>query len=393
VSGYSKSLQLDGEHFAADVPLAIVMSVATVAFALWSTRDAPTLRRIGVAAIVLVAIFTLAKQGFVRHDYGHVDLFAGGIAAAWLALPVTDRMARAVCAVGVAAIALAWLPMAHHVRTSLQPKLAITQLVDLLVPGQRSDAEESSRVAAQAAYGVDPTVIERIGDASVDVRPWETGLVWAYDLGWHPLPVTQDYQAYTPHLDQLNADALVAADGPEFVLRHLAYDDGRLGIDRHFAPFDAPAETRAMLCEREEVITSGFYELLGRSPERCGPERPLESVSAAYGEAVPVPSAKPGEAVFARIDNAGGGAIEGLRAAAYRGAIRTVELDGTEYRLLPLTAADGLLISAPPNADYPGGFALAPNASTITVGSEGGIATSDGPLAIEFSAVPVEPAG
>ena len=128
-----------------------------------------------------------------------------------------------------------------------------------------------------------------------------------------------------------------------------------------------------MLCGFRPLITSGFYELLGRTANRCGPPRPLGAVTADYGEAVPVPAAGPREAVFATITGAGAGGLETLRAAAYRGAIRMIELDGTPYRLLPLTAEDGLLLSAPPSADFPGAFALAPDASTIAVTSEGGL--------------------
>ena len=388
VSGYSQGLQLDGEHFAADVPLAILISLATFAFAVWATRAAPRARRIGIGAIVVVLVYTLAKQGFVRHDYGHVDLFIGGIAAPWLALPAAGRE-RTAAAVGAIVIALAAIPMAHHIRSSIEPKLAVTQLADLLEPGRRADARERARAEMQASYGVDQAIIERIGDAPVDVRPWEIGLVWAYDLNWQPLPVIQDYQAYTPYLDRLNADALADAEGPEYVLRHLAYGDGRQGIDGHYPPFDAPAETRTMLCGFRPLVTSGFYELLGRTANRCGPPRPLGTVTAAYGEAVPVPDAGQREAVFATITGAGAGGVESVRALAYRGAIRTIELDGTPYRLLPLTAEDGLLIAAPPKADFPGAFSLAPNASTIAVTSEGGLATSSGPVRIEFEAVPV----
>lgn len=391
VSGYSEALQLDGEHFAADVPLAILISAATLAFATWATRAAPRARRIGIGAIVVVCVYTLAKQGFVRHDYGHVDLFIGGIAAPWLALPAAGRE-RVAAAVGAVVIVLAAIPMAHHIRSSIEPKLAVTQLADLLEPGRRADARDRARAAMQASYGVDPAIIERIGGAPVDVRPWEVGLVWAYGLNWRPLPVIQDYEAYTPYLDRLNADALAGPDGPAYVLRHLAYGDGRQGIDGRYPPFDAPAETRTMLCGFRPLITSGFYELLGRTANRCGPPRPLGAVTIDYGEAVPVPSAGPREAVFATITGAGTDGLEALRAAAYRGAIRTIELDGTPYRLLPLTAQDGLLLSAPATSDFPAPFALAPGAAKIAVTSEGGLATSGGPVRIEFEAVPVSPA-
>ncbi len=389
-SGYSQAMQLDGTHFAADVPIALVIGLGTLAFALYTTRSEPTVRRVGVGAVVGLLLYALLKQGFVRHDYGHVDLFIGGIVAPWLALQVRDA-GRILCAAAIVVIGLAALPLAHHARNSFEPRLAVEQLADLLVPSQREDAREQSRLAMQLAYQLDPAIVRRIGDEPVDVRPWETGLVWAYGLNWRPLPVTQDYEAYTPYLDERNAAALAADDGPRYVLRHLATGDGRVGLDGRFTSFDAPAETRTLLCDFHPVVTTASYELLERGPDRCGAPRPVAEMTVDYGEAIHVPRARPGEAMFARIDGAGASGVEALRTLALSAASRFIELDGTSYRLTALTAPDGLLLDAPAGADFPAPFALAPNARTITVRSDGGVATSSGPLRISFEAREVAP--
>jgi hypothetical protein len=107
---------------------------------------------------------------------------------------------------------------------------------------------------------------------------------------------------------------------------------------------------------------------------------------------VTVPTGRAGEAVFASVDGAQAQGIEKLRAFVYRAAIRHVNLGESRARLVARNAVDGLLLAAPPKADFPAPFALAPNVETISVDSTGGFATSSGPLEISFFAVPIAPA-
>ncbi len=268
--------------------------------------------------------------------------------------------------------------------------VAVNQLADLVIPSERDEVADAARAGLAAGYAVDPQTLERIGSAPVDVRPWEIGLVWAYGLNWRPLPVIQDYAAYTPELDELNADALAGSDGPEFVLRHLGYQGSSLySLEGRLATFDAPLQQRTLLCTFDPVATSPTYQLLERDGDRCGAERELDTVEAAFGEPVPIPRGDPGEAVFARIEGAGSEGVERLRAFAYREALRSVTLGEITTRFETATAPDGILLRAPAGADFPEPFALALNAPTIEIDSEGGFATSDGPLTIHFVAVPI----
>src|SRR4030088_950794 len=80
-----------------------------------------------------------------------------------------------------------------------------------------------------------PTAVRaRIGDATVNVLPWETAIIQSERLRWAPLPVFQSYSAYTPLLDALNRDALVAR-GAAFVL----YD--YISVDHRYPFGEAPA--------------------------------------------------------------------------------------------------------------------------------------------------------
>jgi hypothetical protein len=390
VSGYSAAMQINAGEVPWDWLAALLVALATFAATVYASARLPIAHRVAMVAVVGLLVFSLEKFGFVRHDVGHVGAYFEGLVVVWVALRwrgVTRLIPYGALAVIAAAYFIAAKGAADF---TVRPALAVDQLRTLFIPADRDQARDDARAAMQAAYDVDPRILARIGDAPVDVRPWESGLVWAYGLDWRPLPVIQDYQAYRPWLDRLNAEALASGDGPRYVLRHLGYGGSSVvGIDGRFAPFDAPLETRVLLCRFRPVLTSDNYQLLARGRDRCGEPRPLETVTAAYGDRVPVPRARANEAVFARIEGAAAQGIEGPRAQLYRAAIRRISLGPASAPLPAANAASGLLISAPSDDDFPAPFALAPDVETIAVDSEGGLATSEGPLRVEFYAVAI----
>ena len=198
------------------------------------------------------------------------------------------------------------------------------------------------------------------------------------------------YGAYTPELDRLNAEALAAADGPEIVLRHLGLGEvPNASIDGRYAPFDAPATTRELLCGFRAVRTTDRYQVLDRASDRCGPEVAVETVEGRYNEPIAVPRAGPDELLFARIEGLEPSGLGGLRTALYKDVRRLIGLDDRVYRLVGANAADGLLISAPARLDFPAPFALAPNPATITLGKDAGPASGPDSFDVEFFKVRV----
>src|SRR5207248_3010088 len=116
-----------------------------------------------------------------------------------------------------------------------------------------------------------------------------------------------------------------------------------------------PAESLAMLCHFVPLLTTVRWEVLGRTADRCGATRLLGSVDSGYGRNVRVPRAGRNQVVFARIHGAGISGLERLRTLLYRSTFRNVVVNGgaAGYRLVPGTAADGLIMSAPRSADFP----------------------------------------
>ncbi len=390
VSGYQRSMQIEAGPVGWDWAAAIAVIVATAAALLRVGSPAGRAARIATPALLAVLSFSLLKYGFVRHDGGHVAVVFGVLAVVWLA-PRWRAGERVALVAGLAAIALVYFPASgQNFDRTFEPRTAVDQLRTLEIPSERGQARDAARDGLRAAYALDPRMIARVDGEPVDALPWELTLVWAYGFDWRPLPVIQDYSAYTPELDRINADALASEQGPRFVIRHLGFDDSSLvGVDGRLTTFDAPLEQRALLCHFRAVLTTDRYQLLERGSDRCGEERPLGAVEAAYGEPVRVPPAPPGAAVIARVEGAGGQGIERLRTFAYKEALRTVALDATRTRFQTPTAPDGILLSTPRGADFPAPFALALDPATVAIDSAGGFATSSGPLRYEFSALPV----
>jgi hypothetical protein len=130
---------------------------------------------------------------------------------------------------------------------------------------------------------------------TVAVSPWQHGAIWAHPgIRFDPLPVLQDYSAFTPSLDQLDVAFLRSSQAPRYILRQPL-----VAIDGRNPAFEPPATQLAIECRYREVATSGAWQLLARGPDRCGPSRLLEKVTTGVGHRVTVPSAPVGDAIVA----------------------------------------------------------------------------------------------
>lgn len=379
VSGYSSAMATD--ILAADwaLPAAVAaigaLLVSIVVFT-WNARPG---RR--AASVALVAFFCCAsfKQGFIRQGYGNTPEFFALAGAVGVAVAGRGIGSRRVLAQGLA-VALIGLALFATPGTSLWHSLQATPHLSALRegvralsdPGYRQRLVGQARATMQATYRLDPRIVAALGRRPVHVDPWEIGIAWAYDLNWRPLPVAQTYSAYTPGLDEMNADALEGAAAPAAILRYRGGEPGLSSnsIDGRYPGWESPAAMRAMLCHYRATFTTARFQLLERALDRCGSIRRIGSVQAQTGVPIDVPSpSRPGEMVFARVAGVEVSGWEVLRNALYRARARTVQLGGggRRWRLVPATAADGLILRLARAADYPRPFALAPDADSITI--------------------------
>lgn len=397
VSGYSTAMLRQTDVPAWEVTAA-TLAAALVALGLvavsWGARYRDRRARWAAVALAALAAFAVFKEGVVRTDAGHLSLFFSNACVLWLAVSLGQARWRWMLA-AAAAVALMGLPVRSGMPTNLDfianLRYAADQVRSLVSPGRRERLAEEGRAGMQATYQLEPATLAALRDRTVAVEPWEIGAAWAYRLRWQPLPVFQNYSAYTSALDRLNAAAVESPNGPERILREnqlLVYKEfPTLDLDNRFWGWDPPEQARAVLCNFVPLRTTERWQVLGRSPNRCGAPRFAGEAHAGSGEAVRVPAPGPRQVVFVRIHGAGVGGLERISTTLLHAALREIVVNGTTgYRLVPETAADGLLMRGGALVAESGPFSPIPQATTIAVKGAG----SD--LSFSFYRMDVRPA-
>lgn len=377
VAGYSEAMSLYGYP----VWYSVLVAAAALACLAWTAWGSYPDRRaqLFTSLIVVVAAFSFYKQAVVRIDRPHIAIFFALAALIWVAVPPRRGFAP-VSLVGLVLLTGASMFASGGVNTSSLnlPGNAANMVRETRVafsPDRQRSTIAVDREAMQSRYFLPPALQSRLEGQRVSVDPWEAAAVWAFEYEWSPVPVFQNYSAYTTELDELNAEAIARPSGPNRVLRHrgLELDHPGNGLDDRFLAWDPPAQAIATLCHFRPVASSLFWQVLVRTPMRCGPEVYSGTVEASFGEEVRVPEPRPNEVVAVRIKGLAPSPVESLRALLYRPRELKAIVDGDTYRLIGATAGNGLMLRM--GKDIPegtGGFIQAPQTSSIAVtGSSG----------------------
>jgi hypothetical protein len=390
VAGYAAAMGATEPAHRWALPVALLVVALALTLAWDAGRGRARLRRRALLALCAVYAFLNFKEGFVRQDAGHVAEFFGDMLVLFAVLLAQPRrwcaLVASVVAFALVAGGLLGLP---ELRRTLNPSanmLAAADQARTLASPTRQDAVAATlRLAIVAEYRIPPRLLGAVGRRTVMFWPYLWAeIAYADDLRLRPFPTLEPYEAYTPALDRLGATMLRSARAPERILRALAQ-----GIDGRQAAFEAPLATLAILCRYRHVTGRPPWELLVRSRDRCGVPRTLRTVSVRWGATLRVPRPdQPDALLLARVQDAGPHGLERLRSLVLRPGRRFVSLDGAQRTpLVAATAADGILLRAPREADYPAPFQMAPNPSRIAISREG--SQPSGRIRIAFAEVPI----
>lgn len=330
---------------AAAVSIAVVLAAFRLPF-----RDRRA-RWCGVG-LVAIATFALYKEGVVRADAGHLSLFFASACILWIGLP---WQGRGWLVLGAAALAVVTIPVQPTGTTTNygvigNVKLAGEQVHTLFSSGKRQELMDIGRTGGKGVYALEPKIKAALAGHTVSIEPWEAEVAWTYELPWSPLPVFQNYSAYTSGLDRLNAAAVESPDGPERILREnppvVFPEFNTPALDGRWFGWDPPEQQRAVLCNFAPVQVNVRWEALGRVPNRCGPSRHILTIHATWNQPVGVPAPpRPREVVYVRIHGAGVGGLERVTNFLLHARTRHIVInEGPSFRLIPETAGDGLLM-------------------------------------------------
>lgn len=386
-SGYSSAMLRSTEvapwKVTAAIVVAILSGLALIGAAWIAGRGRERAPRTAGLAIAALVSFAIYKEGVVRIDAGHLTVLFANAAVLWVAIAsaATSAVWRRLMLIAAAVVFAISLPVRPAgLETRFDPvhnvSFAVDQVRTLFDSRRLDKVIADGRAQMRLTYELAPRGLAALRGHTVAVEPWEIGAAWAYELDWLPLPVFQNYSAYTPALDRLNAEAAEDPDGPERILRQntevVQPEFPGADLDDRWLGWDPPEQARAVLCNFAPLYTDERWQVLGRLPaSRCGAPRVIGTVEAAAGAEVGVPEPGPDQVVFVRIGGAGVAGLERVQTFLFRADSRHAVINGgIRVRLVPETAGDGLLLRAAKGVVEPGPFDPVPEAATLAV--EGG---------------------
>jgi hypothetical protein len=169
----------------------------------------------------------------------------------------------------------------------------------LVVPSRRHHLMAEARAQMELAYNIPPGMVARMSGQTVSIQPYEQSVAWTYPtMRWDPLPVIQDYGAYTHALDQIDARFVESSKAPRFILRQPPV----FTIDGQLTSWVPPDTQVAIQCNYREVSATASWQLLERRGNRCGEPNEIGHERLRLGEQAHIPDAPRGSMVVATFD-------------------------------------------------------------------------------------------
>jgi len=355
VGGYSAAMSIVGPA------TELNYGIAAICVFVGATVIALGLRmRVGSVFVALLPVAFLAfKEGFVRQDT-HVLLYFPLIAALAAVVFLQARGTRevalaAVCVILTVGLAVPSAATYHLLDSGRVSNILLASeglsnlrdslLLDTTLSKLRSQTDvdlEGDRLPQSLVE-----VLRRPGN-TVDVLPWEISVIAANRLTWNPLPVVQEYSAYTSYLDNWCAEHFTGKSGPDYVL--VQFED----LEGQNLVISSPSMWRAILANYRPMLSqpTPSYLVLERRPSQLPLNLAEVGASTARANAwIQVPASP--NLLFAKIMLRQ--TIPGaLGAMAFRVPplyIRVRYASGrtASFRFIPATAEDGIFANFIPS--------------------------------------------
>ena len=327
----------------------------------------PTTRRPRICTWLAFLLFAwiALKEGFVRHDDLHdVDFFGlmmiAIIAGPWTRSHVPSGSVRMLPAARVnlgllgltvlLGCEVAGFVVPDPARTASNVHGLASQVTTLLSPSRRVQTIQLARLTLQAAYNLPASFVQQLRGQTVAVEPWENTVAWSIPgVRWDPEPILQEYSAYQSSLDQLDASFLRSRAAPTRILVQPLLQDEDIFQD----PFlGAPSATVALMCRYDQAAVTSSWQLLQRVTNRCGQLRVIRTVTASFGQAIPVPQAGPRQAVIATFAGVGASLVYRLENLVLKAAPIHMDTPFATYRFIAGTAGDLHILRLPSTLGY-----------------------------------------
>jgi hypothetical protein len=218
--------------------------------------------------LTLPVVFEYLKEGNTRADMPHLDIFFAFILWYILILYDFSKLNRIpshsnfwfLIFVSLSCFTqIFWVNKSfgyYSYQAAYLPQNFKHALFTLSSSDHRQHLQEAIQQHLRQQFHIPPSMISKIGHASVNILPWELNLAYAYNLNLLPSPVIQAYSAYTPTLDRINAAQVNHDQSAQFILYKF------ISIDHRYPLYDEPSFWKTILYHYRLIQTNGHWALL-----------------------------------------------------------------------------------------------------------------------------------
>lgn len=207
IKGYNDIMYLDEKHVVANTAVFMIFSLLLALFGSYAFRLSKEKKYylLFLPFICLVYSFLLFKQSVLRNDTGHLYEFIIYAPLILIAVPVDTISSTA----GKNILRLHLVIILICIGVISQEKNVI-QAIRARYGGQAqyiSDYKEfytSPYLFQQDKRKIPQRVLDKIGNKTVDIFPWDCEYLLENKLNYTPRPVFQSFSAYTPYLANQN---------------------------------------------------------------------------------------------------------------------------------------------------------------------------------------------
>jgi hypothetical protein len=111
---------------------------------------------------------------------------------------------------------------------------------------------------------LDPSILEYVGNNTVDIYPWELSIIPANQLNWKPRKVIQSYYSFTQSLDQTNSISVSKKTSAKYLIWH---NTNFGSIDQRYLLNDEPKTIYQILKNYKIGLTTKDFVVLEKTDQ------------------------------------------------------------------------------------------------------------------------------
>ena len=229
VSGYNEIMYLENQlenSLKYVIGISCITFVA-ITFSLYLNKKLNNLEKIFILGISILSFYLMYKQAFLRADVNHIIEF---FLYFTLFLLVFSDFHTSLKNYFLSGLVLFNVLIVFYFLNNNQPKT-------LLLSEKLSKKEyflgftnfnSTSGLHLEENYLKLPdSFLNKIGNETVDVYPWNIQMLLENKLNYKPRPVIQSYISYTKKLEELNFNHYNSSNAPQYVIYEFESIDGR----------------------------------------------------------------------------------------------------------------------------------------------------------------------